>query len=324
MLAVPYRAKDCPAVRAEFSHPDMAIALTCLSYYYGGLTDRQLTACFQALKPDNAEIVYGSWLERCGSVVEERFATLQGVNLEDHTQRRDVFKLLERNKRVVDFYLSTFVFPKEAKEFPYKLSTSGWDIAEERAHPTTGFSGTNDNRYLLPSSMSQEDLPRLLSTNALVLDNLLQKENDFYHCAEKDGNRLNVKELLDLIVNVQDPPISVILDVGAQILELENRGFASQWLQMLSGKEDVQAAIFFNKDDELVVLTHDGTEELLMTSSFARRLDQCVVYLDEAHTRGTDLKLPSTSRAAVTLGPKLTKDRLVQGKLRRHPSLPLN
>ena len=29
MLAVPYRAKDCPAVRAEFSHPDVTIALTC-------------------------------------------------------------------------------------------------------------------------------------------------------------------------------------------------------------------------------------------------------------------------------------------------------
>lgn len=29
---------------------------------------------------------------------------------------------------------------------------------------------------------------------------------------------------------------------------------------------------------------------------------------------GTDLKLPRTARAAVTLGPRLTKDRLVQGK----------
>lgn len=28
---------------------------------------------------------------------------------------------------------------------------------------------------------------------------------------------------------------------------------------------------------------------------------------------GTDLKLPLTARAAVTLGPRLTKDRLVQG-----------
>ena len=37
---------------------------------------------------------------------------------------------------------------------------------------------------------------------------------------------------------------------------------------------------------------------------------------DEAHTRGTDLKMPSNYRAIVTLGPDLTQDRLAQGKSR--------
>ena len=325
MLAVPYRAKDCPAVRAEFSHPDVTIALTCLSYYYGGLTDEQLEACFKALfKLDNPIMIYEGWLERCGPV-EERFKTLQGVNLKDQTQRQDIFKLLRRNKRVADFYLSTFVFPMEAKEFPLKLSASGWDIAEKRAYPTTGFSGTNDNRYLLPLSITQRDLPELLSTNAVVLENLLRPENNHYHCAEKDGSRLNVDRLLDLIV-AQHPPIQAVLDVGAQVLELDNRSVAEHWLAKVpSSSADVQAAVFFNADDELVVLGRDGTSELLMTSSFAGRLDQCLVYLDEAHTRGTDLKLPTKARAAVTLGPKLTKDRLVQGNpLPQTPLPPTN
>jgi hypothetical protein len=48
-------------------------------------------------------------------------------------------------------------------------------------------------------------------------------------------------------------------------------------------------------------------------SPFAEQLDQCLVFLDEAHTRGTDLKLPTYYRAVVTLGTALTKDRLVQG-----------
>lgn len=43
-------------------------------------------------------------------------------------------------------------------------------------------------------------------------------------------------------------------------------------------------------------------------------MDQCLVYLDECHTRGTDLKMPADYRAIVTLRPDLTKDRLVQGK----------
>ena len=32
-MAVPYAASDTPKARAEYSHPDMAIIYTCLSYY---------------------------------------------------------------------------------------------------------------------------------------------------------------------------------------------------------------------------------------------------------------------------------------------------
>jgi hypothetical protein len=35
-LAVPFRFKDGPALRSDFSHPDVLIVLTLLSYYYGG------------------------------------------------------------------------------------------------------------------------------------------------------------------------------------------------------------------------------------------------------------------------------------------------
>ena len=51
-LAVPYQAKDSPSARAEFSHPDTAIVLTCLSYYYGGLDDKQIYASFNEVSSD--------------------------------------------------------------------------------------------------------------------------------------------------------------------------------------------------------------------------------------------------------------------------------
>jgi hypothetical protein len=37
MMAVPYSASDTPKLRSEYSHPDMAIAYTCLSYCHRGL-----------------------------------------------------------------------------------------------------------------------------------------------------------------------------------------------------------------------------------------------------------------------------------------------
>lgn len=316
MLAVPYRAKDCPALRSEFSHPDVAIALTCLSYYYTGLNDSQLEHCFAILmKTDNPMVEYETWTKTDNaSALPEALRHLSGINLVDNNQRKNIiFPSFRHNKSVIDFYLSRVVFPKQAREFPYKLSTSGWDIAESRTHPTTGFSGTNDNRHLLPLSIKQNESQEQLNTNAKVLSYLLQPENS-YLCAEGEyGERLNVDRLLDKLVK-QTPHIQVLLDVGAQVLEKRNDEVARDWLGMVS-ETRAQAAIFFNENDELTVISRDGSLESLTVSAFAKQMDQCLVYLDEVHTRGTDLKLPTGRRAAVTLGPSLTKDRLVQGWL---------
>ena len=66
MLAVPYRAKDVPAQRAEFGHPDVAIVLTCLAYYYGGLGEEQLKQSFETLlKEDDPAVDYDLWLREC-------------------------------------------------------------------------------------------------------------------------------------------------------------------------------------------------------------------------------------------------------------------
>lgn len=66
----------------------------------------------------------------------------------------------------------------------------------------------------------------------------------------------------------------------------------------------------------LSVVDRCGRVEPLQASPFAKHLDVCLVFLDEAHTRGTDLRLPTHYRAAVTLGADLTKDRLVQACMR--------
>jgi hypothetical protein len=152
---LPCHGKDNPATRAEFSHPDAAIVLTCLSYYYGGLSDQQMHASFEALlQSDCATEEYARWVKDAPGL-PAAFREITGVNLSNTEQcRRDVFQPLRRAKGIMDFYMASIVFPKEMKEFPNKLSSSGWDIAEEKTHPTTGFSGTNDSRYILPLSIA--------------------------------------------------------------------------------------------------------------------------------------------------------------------------
>ena len=254
---------------------------------------------------------YDQWV-KLGQDIPQKLRQLNGVNTEDKTQVYELLvPLFSKNKGAVDFYLSQVVFPRAAREFQFKLPTSPWDLVEDKKNITTGFSGTNDNRFLLPTSIIQEDPHFVLSTNALVLQHLLLPENNYYECTEgPNGERESAVAFLQRLVD-EDPEIRVLLDVGAQMLELRNEELARHWLKL---RPDISAAIFLNDSDHLTVVTPDGTLEAFISSPFNRQLDKCVVYLDEAHTRGTDLKLPKGMRAAVTLGPKVTKDRLVQGK----------
>jgi hypothetical protein len=318
MLAVPYRAKDSPAPRSEFSHPDVVIVLTCLSYYYQGLSDNELRTCLERLsRSDQAEQEYGRWAaalpKEPSSLAPSHFS---GVNLKDTKLcKENVFPALRYAKPAIDFYLANVVFPREMREFPFKLSASGWDLGKTKRHPLTGFSGTTDSKYVLPLSVTALDLPEQRHTNSAVLACLLRTENTVLELGGDGENltALTVKVLLEAATN-SSQPMRVILDVGAQIIELSNLQVARRWLDMVPSQE-ADAVIFFNDHDELSVLTRNGTVDSFLTSPFATQTDRCLVFLDQAHTRGTDLKLPDSYRAAVTLGPGVTKDTLVQGTL---------
>jgi hypothetical protein len=311
-LAVPFRSKDCPSPRSEFSHPDVVILLSLLSYYYGGLTDEQLFDSFaHLLRSDQGSIQYDEWAATASSDLPIAFRQLSGVSVKDrHQCIFEVFPALRYSKKAIDYYLAFLVFPKAMKEFPQKLSASGWDIGAIKTHPVTGFSGTNDTLHLLPLTVKHLDLPSQSHTNALVLRYLLQEETSVELLPPRTKtNSSDAEHLLSLVVRMQ-PEVRVILDCGASILEQNNKQVAEAWLNMRD--ICIQAVVFFD-DEELSVLDRAGRIEPLQTSPFAKQLDVCLVYLDEAHTRGTDLKLPRNYRAAVTLGQGLVKDKLTQG-----------
>lgn len=313
-LAVPYRAKDSPSLRSEFSHPDVVISLTSLSYYYGGLSDDDLfTAMGRLMEADQSEVEYQAWV-RDANGLPPAFKQLQGINLKDRPLcTSEVFPALRFSKSAVDFFLSHIVFPKQMKEFPHKLSASGWDIGKRKSRPVTGFSGTNDSRCMLPTDVHQIDHPDQKHTNAMVLEYILQPDNGVVLMEPVGQHSSDAEHLLATVLNLT-PPVQVILDVGAQILELNNVEVAKTWLKRHDATKE--AAVFVNDDDELCVVDREDRVDLLRASSFFSRLDSCLIFLDEAHTRGIDLRLPSHYRAAVTLGVGLTKDRLTQACMR--------
>lgn len=95
-LAVPYRAKDMPTQRSEFSHPDVVITLTCNCYYYEGLSDEELFLSFaHLLRSGQAAAEYHEWT-RDSHNLPHAFEQLTGVNMKDAVQcKEEVFPSCE-------------------------------------------------------------------------------------------------------------------------------------------------------------------------------------------------------------------------------------
>jgi hypothetical protein len=312
-LAVPFEAKGVPSEQAEFGHPDVAIILTILAFYFSGLTMSQFRDGLRhVLSSDDPSAEYDRWAGSCNSLPKAlKFWNI--INLDDEGQVNDLWTHLRLNQSVLNHYMNNFVFPRLAKQFSIKLQASGWDLplfsgSKHNSASTVGFSGTNDNKSLLPLTIKQDDLSALKQTNAEVLTYLLRPQNRSYIHVWRDGKRLTEEGLLHKIASES---IKVLIDAGAYILEMDNQTLVKSWLK---ADHQAKAAVYFGPDNRAWV-QYRGTKRTapLLSTPFAENLDECLVYIDEAHTRGVDLKLPKNACGALTLALGQTKDHTVQG-----------
>lgn len=319
-VAVPFLAKGIPSNLAEWGHVDVSLLFTCLSFYYQGLSAGQLRQSLeQILKSDDPAREYEQWIQGSMSL-SDRHRDWTSINLEDTSQLTDIWHAVRHNITAIDHFLNNFVFPKHAKQFKVKLQASGWDLplSGEGPNLTTGFSGTNDNRLVLPLTIKQDDLSGLAHTNAEVLTYLLHDRNRAYTLAGSKAyingrpiyKRMTEEDLLRKLCRMK---IRVLIDSGATILEMTNVTLARIWLDI---DTEALAAVYFDEENKATVLSRSNRKIPLLASPYAEYLSGCVVYLDESHTRGTDMKFPPDARGAVTLSLGQTKDQTVQAVMR--------
>lgn len=308
-MAVPYRAKDVAAERTEFGHPDTALLLTTLHYYYAGLSPGEMREAFLRLSRKGvaeSQATFNAWAQGAPTLTVRLWS---GVNLDD-TEQFDtlLYPTLRRHMHVVDFWLDQVVFPTEAKQFGKKMVSTAWDLCRsDISCVTTGFSGTDDTHLLLPLTIRQSNMVELKETNGALLHNLMRQQNDDYTPLAAGATG---EDVLDLVG--ANPNADVLLDAGALVLELSNKEVSERWLAM---REDRKACVYFEGDQTMVV-DRAGLCMNLNVSPFERALGECLLYLDDEHTRGTDFRLPLEKHAVVTLGKGLQKDKLMQTVMR--------
>lgn len=177
------------------------------------------------LKSDDPSQVYERLSQ--GSALPDSLRLWNAINVDDEAQLKELWDHLRHRVMVIDYFLNNHVFPLYAKQFRMKLQASGWDMplfsadvssnaltGPQRAQSgpalTTGFSGTNDWKRILPLTITQNDLPGLLHTNAEVLAYLLEPRNRGYVvAADFSGRHISERDLLQ---RIRSRGIRVLID----------------------------------------------------------------------------------------------------------------
>ncbi|CAF2162823.1 unnamed protein product [Rotaria magnacalcarata] len=261
-IAIPFRGKDLPSENSEFSHPDIMMGFTILSYLYRGLDLKQ------------------------------------------------THFYLSRNFTFIQYYLSNLTFPNDTKYYDKKLTGNAHTLAGEGK--TNGFSGTDDRNDTIPESVVSKRLASQLGTNGKMLHILSRKINEKYESKIEIPGTVN---FLDQVCKYaqNNKECCILIDAGAIITEMTNLDVSKYFIKKVDKRFD-GVVYFSDKTNKIMVILRN--EECVPLSACHIDNKKLFVYLDEVHTRGTDLKLPLTAHGIVTIGKGMNKDKLMQAVMR--------
>ncbi|TYZ60419.1 hypothetical protein PybrP1_004593 [[Pythium] brassicae (nom. inval.)] len=319
-MAIPFRAADIPSERSEFSHPEVGLTLTLLAYYNTGLSEAELRETLHQLLQLGAseqDQFYALWLAAVqrglpADIVDEFPRSPRQLSPNDTRQFAVLYRVFRYTMAVVNFFANTCVFPSDTTQYPLRLTRSAWNVAG--GDWNVGFSGTNDNHRLLPLSVRQCEpaAPALLGTNGRMIDRILRVCQGFAQVEADAGGGAGTpwQRLLQLALAKRAHALidtgallAGVLNNDAALYLLDEPGFPFAGVTYYDTRKRYDCWVVLDAASRLVTPLKDST--VLEEDTF--------VVFDDARSRGSDLKLDAKAVAVLTLGPKLTKDKLMQG-----------
>ncbi|CAF4655911.1 unnamed protein product [Rotaria sp. Silwood2] len=125
----------------------------------------------------------------------------------------------------------------------------------------------------------------------------------------------NTKELLEKFCEYakKNQNCYVLIDAGALITEMSNFNVSKYLIERID--ERFSGIVYFSDESNKIMVILRNEESFPLSTCHIDN-KKLFVYLDELHTRGTDLKLPLTAHGIVTLGKNMKKDKLMQAVMR--------
>ena len=326
LMAVPFHACETPALRAEFGHPDCALMYTCLAYYYDGLDSAQVEQAFRTLLSlgESAQAdIYRTWFELSSVIMESDHKTsldsVRKLDLSNSVLVSLLVNYFSFNIFTINFWLNSIIFPVGTVQFPHRLEATAWDIAHNSQNKVAGFSGTNDERVIMPSSLKwiEQCNLSLVATDGKMLQLLLKSD---FEAIDVDESENRWKAILDIVVAKTQENGSThtraFIDAGALMAgATDNEEVALYLIERLG--QNYKGIVYFDLVKNGWWVRDKYGRAWPKHSSPIHERDG-FVYFDESRTRGADMKLSINSRAVLTLGPQMCKDKLMQaaGRMR--------
>ncbi|KAJ6253239.1 hypothetical protein M0813_01285 [Anaeramoeba flamelloides] len=329
-MAKPFIGKYTPKERSEFGNSDIIIGLTILSYYYHGITEREIKQILIYLhkKYDNdlnkANKIYQSFFNLIKDTkgIPDSIKQFSTIEYDNEKCLKILKRYYSKNRIMIHYYLNKFIFPHEAKEFQVKETATAHDTANSKFF--TGFSGTKGNQKTMSSDIKEIVVIKdQQGTDGRNLYLPVMEENNTYISIKYENDYEVLEKVCQFIVgNLENFPnyqkkkrlkhhlnCKAFIDRGALINSLLNLQVANF---ILSRTNNIfKGVIFFEEETgEIKVLTNQNS--IIPYASCKIKKKYLFAYLDHIHTRGTDLQLDLKTHGIVTISAGITMDQLSQ------------
>ncbi|KAJ1607845.1 putative EF hand domain-containing protein [Cryptosporidium canis] len=233
---------------------------------------------------------------------------LEVINLEDHEQLEQLFKLLKMQPLAIKAFLGRLVFPELLEYAQQQLSASGQEIGGDILFSTRiGFSGTPSD--LLPIELgkceyekgSDGEMIHYL-TNGAIISSIEILNVDW-----------TVEDFLLDICNSRDKDVHALIDSGALITGLSNPQVAEFLLK--NGLKDIDAVVFIDERDKQMIMLRDGLK-IIEISQCGVSLDKRFAFYDHVHSIGQDIKHTPLAKAILTVSKDMVFRDFAQGAYR--------
>ncbi|MFA5880170.1 MAG: DUF3638 domain-containing protein [Candidatus Margulisiibacteriota bacterium] len=305
--AIPWLGVNTPSPTSEFANPDITIGFSYLQYYYKGLSEDNIAKILDHMKNSAnkeqgttpTQTLFSSWVH------DLNLADLKMLDLNDSAKVKALHKLLTQNKKVINYFLETIIFPKELQYFEFQISSNAQDLAGKLSSAfKIGFTGTSE----------EETCPEALTVHA---DGKTNAEMITVLTTLGKATVANLSAAItprEILSRIDFSTHNAFIDAGGLITGMTNLEIAKLLLKQ-SENTRIQAIVYYDDATKEQMILKQGQAPQLLAGHDINPAYRFTFY-DHVHTTGADISQKFNTKAYLTIGKSMVFRDLIQSAMR--------